>query len=202
MVLLGKDVVLSRANSPSRSRPASQERQHNSSLHELPPSHKPPLKPFSSEILRQFKNKQSSIARENSDMKQPHQPEDNRVYGNSHGHQSRLSSSYGDHPPQQSIITDLCHRGHAGNTSMALNDLTPDSTMLDGQSAAQPQHNRSYTNAASRAGSVEAQAQQNGSARAHAVAGPRRSTAATHRASTSLKPSSLFPEGLSLDQRR
>lgn len=85
VVMLGKDVILSRANSPARSRPASRERQHNDTLHELPPSHKPPLKPFSSEVLRQFKNKQTSMARENPNMKSSNQMEDANGNGNSHG---------------------------------------------------------------------------------------------------------------------
>lgn len=170
VVLLGKDVVISRANSPTRSRPASQERQHNSALHELPRSHKPPLKPFSSEILRQFKSKKTSMARENSDMKQSNQPEDAYATGNSHSYYSRMNSFHGDHPPhdpkgtQQSIIAELCHKEYAGHTSVT---LTPNATLLDGQLAAQPLHNHhssnyqtmnySYTNTASHSGSTETQ---------------------------------------------
>ena len=205
VVLLGKDVVLSRANSPSRSRPASQERQHNSALHELPPSHKPPLKPFSSEILRQFKSKQTSLARENSDVKQSNQTENAQTNGNSHSYYSRMTSPHVNQPPhdpkgsQQSIIAELCHHGHAGHTSVT---LTPNATLLDAQLASQPLQHYSYRNPASHSGYTETPVQQNGSVQVQAAAGPRGSTAATHRASTSLKPSSLFPEGLGLDQRR
>jgi len=146
VVLLGKDVVLSRANSPSRSRPASQERQHNSALHELPPSHKPPLKPFSSEILRQFKSKQTSLARENSDVRQSNQPENAQTNGNGHSYYSHISKmdmtppnvNQPPHDPrgsQQSIIAELCHHGHAGHTSVT---LTPTATLLDSQLAPQP----------------------------------------------------------------
>jgi hypothetical protein len=100
-------------------------------------------------------------------MKQSNRTEDAYANGNSHSYYSRMNISNGDHLPhdprgtQQSIVSELCHNGHAGNTSVT---LTPNATLLDGQLAPQPLQNYSNNSAASRSGATETRAWQNSSA--------------------------------------
>ena len=95
-------------------------------------------------------------------MKQSNRTEDayanGNIHNNSHSYYSRMNTSNGDHPPhdprgtQQSIVSELCSKGHAGQTSVT---LTPNATLLGGQLASQPQQNYSINNAASHSGAAE-----------------------------------------------